>query len=108
MYYCLSLAVAGRTPGMAVVGLRTLRVDGSAMTVTGAIVRTVTLPLSTVLAIGFVMIVLPRQNRALHDVIAGTVVVYDWGARSARLPAPLADFLARREASGDDGTSEVR
>jgi hypothetical protein len=28
--------------------------------------------------------VIGRERRALHDVIAGTTVVYDWDARAAR------------------------
>jgi len=43
-------------------------------------------PLSfLLLGLGFVGIVIGRERRALHDVIAGTTVVYDWDARSARL-----------------------
>jgi uncharacterized RDD family membrane protein YckC len=30
-------------------------------------------------------ILLGRDRRALHDVIAGTTVVYDWDAREARI-----------------------
>jgi hypothetical protein len=41
--------------------------------------------------IGFVGIVIGKAHRGLQDVIAGTVVVYDWDARTARLR-----FLARR------------
>jgi len=108
MYYFVCLAVAGRTVGMAVVGLRTLRADGSPLTVTGAFIRTLAMPLSTVLLIGFLMIIVQRQHRALHDFIAGTVVVYDWGERSARLPGPLSDFLAKREESRAPESTERR
>jgi hypothetical protein len=31
-----------------------------------------------------------RERRALHDIIAGTAVIYEWDARAARLR-----FLAR-------------
>ena len=37
------------------------------------------------------MILVNRQRRALHDLIAGTAVVYSWNARAARLR-----FLAKR------------
>jgi uncharacterized RDD family membrane protein YckC len=43
------------------------------------------------LGIGFLPIVLGRHRRALHDLLAGTAVVYSWDARAARLR-----FLARR------------
>jgi len=36
-------------------------------------------------------IVIGREHRALQDVLAGSAVVYDWDARTARLR-----FLARR------------
>jgi hypothetical protein len=56
--------------------------------------------------------VVQREHRALHDLIAGTAVVYDWGSRTAELPGPLSEFLARRAGveytlrptkGGDDG-----
>jgi hypothetical protein len=51
-----------------------------------AIVRTLAFPLSfLVLGLGFLGILLGDQRRALHDVIAGTAVVYLWDARAARL-----------------------
>ena len=34
---------------------------------------------------GFVGILLGDRRRALHDVIAGTAVIYAWDARAARL-----------------------
>jgi hypothetical protein len=41
------------------------------------------------------MILFRRDHRGLHDVIAATAVVYDWGDRQAEMPGPLADFLHR-------------
>ena len=35
--------------------------------------------------LGFVGILLGNRRRALHDVIAGTTVIYSWDARAARL-----------------------
>ena len=58
-----------------------------------AVVRILALPLSFLLfGLGFAGIVFQRQNRALHDFIAGTVVVYSWDARAARIR-----FLARTD-----------
>jgi uncharacterized RDD family membrane protein YckC len=49
-------------------------------------VRTLAFPLSfLLLGLGFLGILLRRDRRALHDVIAGTTVVYAWDAREARL-----------------------
>ena len=52
--------------------------------------------------IGFVGLLIGRERRGLHDVIAGTAVVYDWGDRAAELPAPLTRFLARNQNVPDD------
>ncbi len=40
--------------------------------------------------IGFIGIIIGKEHRGLQDVLVGTVVVYDWDARRARLR-----FLAR-------------
>jgi uncharacterized RDD family membrane protein YckC len=51
-----------------------------------AVVPTLAFPLSFLLfGLGFLGIVLGGKRRALHDVIAGTAVVYSWDARAARL-----------------------
>ena len=51
-----------------------------------AVVRTLALPLSFLfLGLGFAGILLGDRRRALHDVIAGTAVIYSWDARAARL-----------------------
>ena len=48
--------------------------------------RTLALPLSFLfLRLGSVGILLGNRRRALHDVIAGTAVIYSWDARAARL-----------------------
>lgn len=85
VYFGGSWALAAKTPGMAVLGLRVVQRDGGELTVRRAIVRAMAFPLSfVVLGLGFVGIVIGRERRALHDVIAGTTVVYDWDARAAR------------------------
>jgi uncharacterized RDD family membrane protein YckC len=91
-YSAYTLARAGRTPGMALVGLRVVRRDGSVLDGGRAVLRVLVFPLSfLVFFLGFVMILIGRERRALHDVIAGTAVVYSWDAYAARLR-----FLARR------------
>ena len=48
--------------------------------------RTPALPLSFLFpGLGFAGILLGDRRRALHDVIAGTAVIYSWDARAARL-----------------------
>ena len=91
LYYAYSWAAAGKTFGMALLGVRVVRRDGAEVDVPHAIIRTLAFPLSFLLCgLGFAGIALGRERRALHDVIADTAVVYTWQARAQRL-----GFLAR-------------
>jgi uncharacterized RDD family membrane protein YckC len=95
IYCAYPLAVSGRTVGMAAVGVRAVRSDGSPMRGRDAIIRVLVTPLSfALLCFGFLLILLRRDRRALQDLIAGTAVVYGWDARAARLR-----FLARGPAT---------
>jgi uncharacterized RDD family membrane protein YckC len=101
-YSAYPMAAGGRTFGMAVVGLRAVRTDGTPVTGRQAVIRVVALPLSFLtLGIGFLLILLRRDNRALQDLVAGTAIVYSWDARAARLR-----FLTRPDDSPGpaDGT----
>ncbi|MCJ7436823.1 MAG: RDD family protein [Acidimicrobiia bacterium] len=92
LYFGGSWAASGKTPGMALLGLRVVDRDGGPLDPWRGIVRAPALALSFLtFGIGFVGIIIGKQHRALQDVLAGTVVVYDWDARTARLR-----FLARR------------
>lgn len=93
LYYSYPWAVSGKTPGMATLGIRVVRADGSPATAKNAILRAMGLPLSFLtLGIGFLPIIFARRRRALQDKIGGTAVVYSWDARGARLR-----FLARQQ-----------
>ena len=71
---------------MALFGVRVVTDDGADVSAGRAVVRTLALPLSFLfLGLGFVGILLGDRRRALHDVIAGTAVIYSWDARAARL-----------------------
>ena len=86
IYFAHSWEASGRTVGMALFGVRVVRDDGTDVSGRRAIVRTLALPLSfLLLGLGFVGILLGDRRRALHDVIAGTVVIYSWDAQAARL-----------------------
>jgi uncharacterized RDD family membrane protein YckC len=92
VYFGYSWAVSGRTFGMAALGIRVVGADGSVLEPRRAIVRTLVFPLSFLLfGLGFLGILVQREHRALHDLIAGTAVIYSWDARAARLR-----FLARQ------------
>ncbi len=90
-YFGYSWAMNGRTAGMAVLGVRVVRADGWAIDPWRGVLRALVFPLSFLLfGLGFLGILVQRERRALHDLIAGTAVVYSWDARGARLR-----FLAR-------------
>jgi uncharacterized RDD family membrane protein YckC len=101
LYFAYSWAASGRTFGMALLGVRVVQSDGTDAGTRRAVVRTAALPLSfLILGLGFTGILLGRRRRALHDVIAGTVVIYSWDARAARLR-----FLSRPSASPGGATA---
>lgn len=99
VYLWVSFAVFGKTLGKTVLGVRVVGADGTVALRGGqAFLRALTFPLSFVLlGIGLLGIVFGRERRAWHDHFAGSAVVYDWGTRTARMPTPLADWLARRQ-----------
>lgn len=80
VYFAGSWAVAGRTPGMALFGVRVVRPDGRPVSTGAAVLRAVAFPLSVFLfGLGFLGILFQEQRRALHDLIAGTAVIYELG-----------------------------
>ena len=90
-YFGYAWAMSGRTFGMAVLGIKVVQADGQLIQPRQGVVRSLAFPLSfLLLGLGFLGILVQREHRALHDLIAGTAVVYAWDARAARLR-----FLAR-------------
>lgn len=86
LYFSYQWALGGKTLGMAILGIRVVRMDGAPIGRRQAVVRTLALPLSfLVFGLGFLGIVLNRRRYAWHDRLAGTAVVYSWDARAARL-----------------------
>jgi uncharacterized RDD family membrane protein YckC len=85
-YLGYSWAASGRTLGMAALGVRVVRADGTALDARRAALRALVFPLSFIFfGLGLVGILVQREHRALHDLVAGTAVVYSWDARAARL-----------------------
>jgi uncharacterized RDD family membrane protein YckC len=85
-YYAYFWTASGKTPGMVLLGVQVIGQDGTRAGTRRGLVRTVAFPLSfLLLGLGFLGILLGRDRRALHDVIADTAVVYCWDAREARL-----------------------
>jgi uncharacterized RDD family membrane protein YckC len=86
LYYAFYWTSTGKTPGMLLLGVEVVGQDGSRTGTKRGLIRTLAFPLSFILlGLGFLGILLGRDRRALHDVIAGTAVVYCWDAREARL-----------------------
>ena len=74
LYNSLFWSLTGRTPGMALLGLRVGRTDGRPLTWGRALVRALTLMF---LSWGFLWSLVDSRRQALHDKFAGTVVLYD-------------------------------
>ena len=72
-------SLRGQTLGKWATGLRIVRQDGKPLTLLNALLRHVVgYPVSLLtLGLGFLLAVFNTQGRALHDIIAGTVVVLD-------------------------------
>jgi uncharacterized RDD family membrane protein YckC len=86
IYFSYQWAVSGRTLGMAIFGLQVVTTEGAHIGVRQAVVRTLSLALSLMFFwFAFWGIIFQRERRALDDLLAGTVVVYSWDARAARL-----------------------
>lgn len=95
LYYWLGYTTVGKTVGMAVTGMRVVARNGAVLSPTRAAVRVLALPLSvSFLGIGLIGAFLGRERRTFHDVMAGSVVIYDWGGREARLPSLLSSIIA--------------
>jgi len=96
-YYAYFWTSSGKTPGMFLLGVQVVGDDGSGVGSKRGLVRTLAFPLSFILlGLGFLGILLGRDRRALHDVLAGTAVVYCWDAREARLRSLARQSTSRR------------
>ncbi|GMQ85235.1 MAG: hypothetical protein BMS9Abin07_0801 [Acidimicrobiia bacterium] len=101
-YAWTSLALAGRTPGMGIIGLSVVTRQGKPISGRQAFVRTIVFPFSFLFfGVGFLGMFISPERRALHDAAAGDVVVYDWGDRPAEMPAPLTQWLDRHAEDED-------
>ena len=92
LYNGICWAVWWKTPGQALLGLRVVCRDGADLDARHAWTRALVYPL--LVWFGSIGVLIGRERRALHDVVARTTVVYDWNARTARWR-----LLARRRAS---------
>lgn len=91
-YLWLGVAVAGRTVGKGLIGLRVVDRNGGAVPSRRAAMRAIFLPVSLIAGLGLLPGLLGRQRRALHDLVAGTLVLVhdgDVGAAEAVPTSPV-------------------
>lgn len=87
LYFTVQWTLSGRTIGMAILGARVVTAEGHQVHGRAAAIRTLVLPISLVFwFLALVEIQWRSDRRALHDLAAGTCVVYHWQARGAALP----------------------
>jgi uncharacterized RDD family membrane protein YckC len=88
-YFTFFWSTTGQTPGNRVMSIEVRGVRGERLSVRRAFVRVLVLPLSVIpFGAGLWLILVDRRRRALHDRIAGTVVVYVAAVPRAARPAP--------------------
>ena len=97
LWFWVPVALFGRTPVMGLLGIAVVRRDGGVVNGRRALLRTLVMPISVaILLLGLIGIVVGRERRTLHDVVAGTAVVYDWGPRQAEQPVSIREQLTAR------------
>ncbi len=92
--------LAGQTPGKRLMGLLVVRTDGQRLRPAGAIGRWLGYWLSAILFLGFLWVLVDNRRQALHDKLAGTLVVYAWPDEPGQpVSTPIRDRLRdlRRE-----------
>lgn len=81
-YFFLSVAIAGRTVGKALMGVRVVGLKGGRLPPGRSLLRAFAYLVSLIpLAAGFLWVLVDRDRRAWHDHIAGSRVVYDSSVR---------------------------
>ena len=96
-YFVLFWSTAGQTPGMRLMSLRVMTHRGAHPGVTRSVVRVIGLGLAILpLFLGFLPVLLDARRRGLHDLLAGTVVIY----AQLELPPTLERAPARAPSRG--------
>ncbi len=76
LYFALLWSWRGQSVGMMAVHIKLTTRDGRRLSFGRALLRTLTWPLSLLpLGLGLLPLIFDRENRALHDLLAGTVVL---------------------------------
>ncbi len=82
LYLSFAWAVAGRTFGNLLLGLRVVNWRGEKIRWPGAILRAA---LCLVFIPGFFWVAISRANRSVQDILLRTSVIYDWTAREPKM-----------------------
>jgi uncharacterized RDD family membrane protein YckC len=77
LYCAVMWALLGKTIGMALFGVKVIRIDGLPVHLAQSMLRAVCYGLSAILFIGFFWMLFDRRRQAFHDKLARTLVVYD-------------------------------
>jgi uncharacterized RDD family membrane protein YckC len=77
LFYCVGFwMLAGQTPGKRLMGLVVVKKDGDRVRLGAALLRWVGYWLSGILFLGYLWVLVDNRRQALHDWLAGTLVVY--------------------------------
>lgn len=94
-YFVLFWTLTGETPGMRLMALRVIDRDGGPLGFGQALLRLVGAILAAIpFFAGYLLILVDDRRRGLHDMIAGTTVVYATTSRVADA-APMAAIPSR-------------
>jgi uncharacterized RDD family membrane protein YckC len=80
-YETVSIAFVGRTIGKSIFGLLIIKKQGRPISIGQALVRAILLTPIPWVMISAWLGVLRRDRRAVHDLVVGTCVIYNWDAR---------------------------
>jgi uncharacterized RDD family membrane protein YckC len=95
VWFLLPLELLGRTPAMAVLGMRVVTTVGGVPGFTRIVARSlIQLPSVLLLGVGYAVTLFDKRRRTLHDLLSGTSVVWDWGDREATIASPLGRWVA--------------
>jgi len=98
LYFYLTVLPTGRTMGMTLVGIELRNSNGSEFASRQAAMRTLLLPISlTVMPFLGLVGFFRRDGRMLHDLVAGTGLIYAWDAVMAKARRKAAVRLERME-----------
>jgi uncharacterized RDD family membrane protein YckC len=114
VYLTVWWATIGRTPGKHFVGLRIVTRHRDTPGVIRSFARAV---ICTVFPVGLLWVLVSGTDRAVHDLLVGTAVVYDWrpsrrrsrrAAERSDRPRERAVYATFESSEADDATLELR